>query len=237
MSPSSLESGPIRSSRPTESTAALGGISARPRRRAIATRAAVSGFSASALLVLLISTPQLASPASADATPVATLATAALDAIDVTAVLIAVAVLAAVALLRKLPYGIGVVIACTIGALVTGELAREFAGSSISSTGLPYGQLVATAGLLGAASMVASTAWRSVVLGLGTAATLAVAAAALITAAASIVGIASALLVVFVWWPACSIVMLYSPDAAAREARNPLDTAALAVQRKVGRFR
>ncbi|OZC93528.1 hypothetical protein CH294_17240 [Rhodococcus sp. 14-2483-1-1] len=237
MSPSSLESGPIQASRRTGSTAALGGISAHLRRRAIAARAAVSGFSATALLVLVISTPQVPSPASADTSPVAALATAALDAIDVTTVLIAVAVLAAVALLRKLPYGIGVVIACTIGAVVTGELAREFAGASVSSTALPYGQLVATAALLGAASMVASTAWRPVVLGLGSAATLAVAAAALITGAASIVGIASALLVVFVWWPACSIVMLYSPDAAAREARNPLDTAALAVQRKMGRFR
>ncbi|MCZ4522027.1 hypothetical protein O4220_26190 [Rhodococcus ruber] len=237
MSPSSLESGPIRRSHRTGSTAGLGGISAHPRRRAIVTRAAVSGLSASTLLVLLISTPQMASPASAEATPVAALAIAAIGAIDVTTVLIAVAVLAAVALLRKLPYGIGVVIACTIGSVVTGELAREFAESSVSSTGLPYGQLVATAALLGAASMVASSAWRPVVLGLGTAATLAVAAAALITGAASIVGIATALLVVFVWWPACSIVMLYSPDAAAREARNPLDTAAMAVQRKVGRFR
>ncbi|WP_143545288.1 hypothetical protein [Rhodococcus sp. 15-649-2-2] len=237
MSSSSLKSGPIRRSHRTGSTAARGVTSAHRRRRAIVTRATVSGLSAGALLALLISAPHMASPASADVAPVAALAIAALGAIDVTTVLIAVAVLAAVAVLRKLPYGIGVVIACTIGSVVTGELAREFAGSSVTPTGLPHGQLVATTALLGAASMVASSAWRPVVLGLGTTATLAVAAAALITGSASIVGIASALLVVFMWWPACSIVMLYSPDAAAREARNPLDTAAMAVQRKMGRFR
>ncbi|MBY4131516.1 hypothetical protein HQO83_24280 [Rhodococcus fascians] len=237
MSPSSLESGPINRFRRTDPTAALRGVSTLPRRRAIVTRAALSGLSAAALLMLLLSTPHVTPPASADATPLVALATVALGAIDVTTVLVAVAFLAAVALLRKLPYGIGVVIACTIGAVVTAELAREVIGSSVSSTELPYGQLVATAGLLAAASMVASTAWRPVVLGLGTVGTLAVAAAASITGAASIVGIASALLVVFVWWPACSIVMQYSPVAAARDARNPLDTAALAVQRKMGHTR
>lgn len=194
----------------------------------------MSGFSASALLILLISAPPEAARASTNATPIAALATTALDAIDVTSVLIAVAVLAAIALLRKLPYASGVVIACTIGAVITGELAGHFVGSSVPSTELPYGRLVATAALLAAASLVASTAWRPVVLGLGTAATSAVAAAALLTGATSVVGIASALSVVFTWWSACSIVMLYSPAAAAREARNPLDTAALAVQRKTG---
>lgn len=234
MSPSSLESGPIQQPRRTRTTAERGAVSRHPSRRAIVRRVALSGLSATALLMLLITAPHTSASASVDGTPLAALATVALDAIDVTSVLIAVAFLSAVALLRKLPYGIGVVLACTIGAVVTGELAREAAGPYVSSTELPYGQLVATAGLLAAASMVASAAWRPVVLGLGTVATLAVAAAASITGAASIVGIASALAVVLVWWPACSIVMQYSPVAAAREARNPLDTAALAVQRKMG---
>ncbi|MGV8872962.1 MAG: hypothetical protein ACOH2Q_10570 [Rhodococcus sp. (in: high G+C Gram-positive bacteria)] len=200
---------------------------------------ALSGCSAILLLVSLTSIPHVALPVSvsAGATPAAALTARALDMIDVTAVLTVVAVLSVVALLRKLPYGIGVVISSTIGAVVTAELAREVVGSTMSSTDLPYGQLVAVAAVLGAASMVASSTWRPVVHGLGTAATLAVAAAAMITGAASIAGIASAVLVVFVWWPACSIVMLYSPDAAAREARNPLDTAALAVQRTMGRTR
>ncbi|MFI8568895.1 hypothetical protein ACIGGF_20300 [Rhodococcus sp. NPDC078407] len=240
MSPSSLGNGPIRKSRrpenapATNSTPATEDTAAHPRRRAIATRAAVSALSACALLVLLMSAPRVAPPASTVELPVSALADTALAAIDVTTVLIAIAVLAVVALLRRLPYGIGVVIACTIGSVVSGELAREMAGSYVPSTGLPYGQLVAAGALLGAASMVAAPVWRPVVLGLGTVATLAVAAAASITGAASIVGIASALFVVSMWWPACSIVMLYSPVAAAREARNPLDTAAMAVQRKTG---
>jgi hypothetical protein len=33
------------------------------------------------------------------------------------------------------------------------------------------------------------------------------------------------------------VVMLFSPAAAAREARNPFDTAALVAQRRMGRFR
>ncbi|OZD08659.1 hypothetical protein CH275_04280 [Rhodococcus sp. 06-235-1A] len=226
----------MRRTRDTETTTVPGRSSARPRKNAIVARVAVSGSFAIALSVLLISAPHAPS-VPAEETPAVALAGVALDAIDVTTVLTAVAVLAVVALLRKLPYGIGVVIACTIGAVVTGELVRELAGSSVSPEDLPFGQLVAVGALLGAASMVASTSWRPVVLGLGTVATLAVAASALAVGSASIAGLAGALMVSFVWWPACSIVMLYSPEAAAREAHNPLDTAALAVQRKMGRSR
>ncbi|CCQ15786.1 Hypothetical membrane protein [Rhodococcus sp. AW25M09] len=187
--------------------------------------------------MLLLSAAHVEPFVSADATRASALAALALGAIDVTTVLTAVAVLSVVAVLRKLPYGIGAVIACTIGAVLTAELAREVFGSTMSSTDLPYGQLVAVVAVLGAASMVASTAWRPAVLGLGTVGVFAVAASALLVGSASIVGIVGALTVVFVWWPACSIVMLYSPDAADREARNPFDTAAMAVQRKMGRSR
>ncbi|MDV8025188.1 hypothetical protein [Rhodococcus sp. IEGM 1330] len=159
------------------------------------------------------------------------------DSIDVTTVLLMVAALTVVALLRSLPYGIGVVIACTVGAVVSTSLGRELAGSSITSTDLPNGQLVAAAALLGAASMVASTTWRPAVLGLGTVTTVVVALSAVVVESSSITGIVGAVLIASVWWSMCSIVMLYSPDAAAREARNPLDTAALAVQRTTGRSR
>ena len=237
----SLGSGPIQASRHAETDAETPAVSSsaptRPRRRAVVARSAVSAASAVLLLMVLMWAPQVAPSTSVESTPATALATHVLDAIDVTAVLIAVAALAVVALIRKLPFGIGVVIACTIGAVVSSALAREVLGASMPSADLPNGQLVAVASLLGAASMVASAAWRPVVLGLGTVATLAVAAAALFVGSASVTGIVSAASIVFVWWPACSIVMLYSPVAAAREARNPLDTAALAVQRKMGRSR
>ncbi|WP_206489488.1 hypothetical protein [Rhodococcus sp. KRD162] len=237
MSPPSLDSGPIRIpsglGKPTESAR----NQSSSRRRAVVTRMAVASCSASVLLVLLVSAPHRASPVRTDPSSATALAERALSAIDVTTVLIAVAALTIVAVLRKLPYGIGAVIACTIGAVVTGEVIREAVGLSLSSTDLPYGPLVAVAALLGAGSMVAGARWRPVVLGLGTVATFAVAAAAMFTGAASIIGVVGALSIAFVWWPACSIVMLYSADAAAREARNPLDTAAMAVQRKTGRTR
>ena len=237
MPPPSLDSGPIRASPAAETLAAPPGTTSRPRRRAVVARLAVSGASAVLLLIFLMWAPHVAPSTSGVSTTASALAAHVLDAIDVTAVLIAVAVLAVVALIRKLPFGIGVVIACTIGAVVTSALAREILGASMPSADLPNGQLVAVASLLAAASMVASTTWRPVILGLGTVATLAVAAAALIVGSASVTGIVSAASIVFVWWPVCSIVMLYSPVAAAREARNPLDTAALAAQRKMGRSR
>ncbi|WP_141217044.1 MULTISPECIES: hypothetical protein [unclassified Rhodococcus (in: high G+C Gram-positive bacteria)] len=237
MPPPSLDSGPIRASPDAETPAVPSTTSSRPRRRAVAVRSAVSGASAVLLLIFLMWAPHAAPSTFGESMPGSALAAHVLDAIDVTAVLIAVAALAVVALIRKLPFGIGVVIACTIGAVVTSALAREIMGATTASADLPSGQLVAVASLLGAASMVASAAWRPVILGLGTVATLAVAAAALIVGSASITGIVSAASIVFVWWPACSIVMLFSPDAAAREARNPLDTAALAVRRKTGRSR
>lgn len=237
MPPSSLDSGPIRASPDARTPAVPPGTTSRPRPRAVVARSAASGASAVLLLILLAWAPRVPPSTFGESTPASALAAHVLGAIDVTAVLTAVAVLAVVALIRKLPFGIGVVIACTIGAVVTGALVREVLGASMPSVDLPSGQLVAVASLLAAASMVASTTWRPVILGLGTVATLAVAAAALIVGSASITGIVSAASIVFVWWPACSVVMLYSPSAAAREARNPLDTAALAVQRKMGRSR
>lgn len=237
MPPPSLDSGPIRASTDAKTTALPSSTSSRRRRRAVIARSAVSGASAVLLLIFLMRAPHIATTTSWESTPAAALAAHLLDAIDVTAMLIAVAALAVVALIRKLPYGIGVVIACTVGAVVTSAIAREIMGASMPSADLPSGQLVAVASLLGAASMVASAAWRPVILGLGTVATLAVAAAALVIGSASVTGIVSAASIVFVWWPACSIVMLFSPDAAAREARNPIDTAALAVRRKTGRSR
>ena len=237
MPPPSLDSGPIRASPDAETPAVPSSATARPRRRAVIIRMAVSGASAVLSLIFLMWVPHVSPSMSGESTPASALAARVLDAIDVTSVLIAVAVLAVVALIRKLPFGIGVVIACTTGAVVPRARAREILAASMPSADLPNGQLVAVASLLGSASMVASTAWRPVILGLGTVATLAVAAAALIVGSASVTGIVAGASIVFVWWPACSIVMLYSPDAAAREARNPLDTAALAVQRKMGRSR
>ncbi|MCJ0980452.1 hypothetical protein MTX35_22330 [Rhodococcus sp. ARC_M12] len=238
MPPPNLDSGPIRRSLDAGYPATPSDTSSRARRRAVMTRLAVSG----AFAVLLLLWPMWASPhvsavLSEESNPATALASRVLDAIDVTAVLTVVAALAVVAVMRKLPFGIGVVIACTVGAMVTTALVRQTMGATMQPADLPSGQLAAAASLLGAASMVASTTWRPVVLGLGTVATLAVAAAALIVGSASITGIVGAASIAFLWWPACSIVMLYSPDAAAREARNPLDTAALAVQRKLGRSR
>ncbi len=203
----------------------------------MATRLGLAGTAAVLLAILLTWAPHMPAPVFVESGPAAAVAAIALGAIDATAVLTAVAALAVVALLRTLPYGIGAVITCTIGALVTSALTREFLGTAMPSVDLPSGQLVAVVSLLGAASMVVSVSWRPVVLGLGTIAVLAVAAAAVLVGSASIVGIVGAVAIALVWWPACSIVMLFSPAAAAREAANPLDTAGLAVQRRMGRSR
>lgn len=230
----SLDSGPIRSPRGAGNESRSANTSERAHRRAIRTRLTVSGLCAALLSVLLMWVPNMAPVWPVSTSPAAALASRALSTIDVTAVLTALTV---VALVRKLPYGIGVVIACVVGAEVTTALVRHLAASSTTATGLPSGQLVAVTALLGAASMVASATWRPMILGLGTVAALAVGVAQLAVGSVSPVGIVSALLITGVWWPACSVVMLFSPAAAAREARNPFDTAALVAQRRMGRFR
>lgn len=233
----SLDSGPIRSPRGAGNESRSANTSERAHRRAIRTRLTVSGLCAALLSVLLMWVPNMAPVWPVSTSPAAALASRALSTIDVTAVLTVLAALTVVALVRKLPYGIGVVIACVVGAEVTTALVRHLAASSTTATDLPSGQLVAVTALLGAASMVASATWRPMILGLGTVAALAVGAAQLVVGSVSPVGIVSALLITGMWWPACSVVMLFSPAAAAREARNPFDTAALVAQRRMGRFR
>lgn len=237
MSSASVDSGRIRASPVSAATAK--DCEHGSRRKPIVVRSVLSVASAILLLVSLTlpthSEPWGSAPSnSAASTSVTGPADLLLAAIDVTTVLIAVAVLAVVALLRKLPYGIGVVIACASGSVVSSAFIRMLAGTAQTSPALPSGQVVAVASLLGAASMVASSAWRPAVLGLGSVATLTVAAAALVADTVSITGVAASILVAFVWWPACSVVMLYSSAASAREARNPFDTAALAAQRRMG---
>lgn len=231
--PPSLHSGPVHA---TSDTTRLPHHAGR-RRRAVVVRVAVSGICAATLPMLSAWSTHAPDVRPTESTRAAALASRALDAIDPTSVLIVVAALAVVALVRQLPYGVGVVIGCTIGALLTDAVVRHVVGTSIPTADLPSGHVVAAASLLGAASMVVSARWRPVTLGVGTVVTSSVAAATLIVGSASIIGVMGAASIAFAWWSACSVAMLYSPAAAARDARNPFDTAALAVRRRTGRSR
>lgn len=151
----------------------------------------------------------------------------------ITQVLLAVAALTLVAVARRLPYGIGAVITLVVGASLTTAAVRTWADGWVPSSALPNGYVAACAALVGAATLVAAPRFLPMVWGLGGVAVLAVAAAAVVGGSATVVGIATTLLIVVGWWAGSSAVMLFSPVAAEREAQNPLDTAALALRRRM----
>ncbi|MBY6366416.1 hypothetical protein [Rhodococcoides corynebacterioides] len=163
--------------------------------------------------------------------PVAGGASRLLSVIDVTSVLVVVAALTVVSIVRTLPYGIGAVLMLCPGAPLTAAAARSWLPDSVLASAHPDGRIVAVASLVAAASLVVSPRVRPAVLGLGLAATVAVAAAAVVTAAASVVGVLGALAVTGTWWALAAVVMAHSPIAARREHKNPLDTAALKLRR------
>ncbi len=153
-----------------------------------------------------------------------------LRAFGITPVLCAVAALTMVAMIRELPYGIGAVTTLTVGASLTTAAARTWADGWVPTSALPNGYVTASLSLICAATLVASAKFLPVVWGLGTVAAATVAAAAVLGGSATVIGIATTLLIVAAWWAWSSAVMLYSPVAAEREARNPLDTAAMALR-------
>lgn len=148
-----------------------------------------------------------------------------------TQVLLAVAALTVVALIRKLPYGIGAVITLVVGASITTAAVRTWADGWVPASALPNGYVTACAALVCAATLVAAPRFLPMVWGLGVVGALTVAAAAVVGGSATVVGIATTLLIVAGWWAGACAVMLYSPIAAEREAQNPFDTAALALRR------
>lgn len=155
--------------------------------------------------------------------------------IDITGVLVVVAALTVVALIRGLPYGIGVVITVSIGAVLTTALVRHWADGWVPTSALPSGQVTAVLAVVGCASLVVAPRFLPMVGGLGAVAVGITGVAAVITGSVTIVGVLAAVLVSAVWWAGGSAVMQFSPQASEREARNPFDTAALAVQRRMGR--
>ncbi|MET0198580.1 hypothetical protein CH289_16595 [Rhodococcus sp. RS1C4] len=158
-------------------------------------------------------------------------ANALLEAFGVTPVLVAVAGLTVVSLIRKLPYGIGAVIALVLGASLTTAAVRSWADGWVPASALPNGYVTACASLVCAATLVASARFLPMVWGLGAVAVATVSAAAVIGGSATVVGIVTTVAIVTAWWAGSSAVMLYSPVAAEREAQNPFDTAALALRR------
>lgn len=205
-------------------------IGVRPRLLA----SAISGAALLVVLALLRSGGLAVSSAPVVDDRIVDLAAAVLSGLDITVVLTAVAALTVVPMVRQLPYGIGVVIACTVGSALTAALIGTWGAASIPAAGLPNVTVTAVTGFVGAAWSVAAPRCRPATLGLGAVVVATVAGCTVVTGAAVPAGVSGALLVAACWWSACSIVMLRSPVAAAREARNPLDTAAIAVRRKLG---
>lgn len=206
------------------------------RRRGTTVRAIAAGAAALMLLTILVVLPTLGFTyphSRVVVTELVSLSEKVLQAFGITPVLISVAALTVVALIRKLHYGIGAVITLTIGASLTTAAVRTWAAGWVPASALPNGYVTACAALMCAATLVAATRHLPIVWGLGTVTVLAVGAAAVISGAATIIGVTTTLLIVAGWWAAASAVMLYSPVAAQREARNPLDTAAMAVQRRL----
>lgn len=152
---------------------------------------------------------------------------AALSAFGLTPVLLAVAGLTVVALVRALPYGIGAVITLVVGASLTTAAVRAWADGLVPASALPNGNVTACMALICAATLVASRAFLPMVWGLGTVAAATVSTGAVLGGSATVVGIFTTAAIVAAWWAGSSAVMLYSPVAAEREARNPLDTAAM----------
>lgn len=153
-----------------------------------------------------------------------------LQAFGITPVLLAVAALTVVALIRKLPYGIGAVITLVVGASLTTAGVRAWANGWVPASALPNGYVTAAIALVCATTLVAAPRFLPMVGGLGTVGAVTVSAAAIVGGSTTIVGVLTTALIVLGWWAGSSAVMVYSPVAAEREASNPFDTAAMALR-------
>ncbi|MBY6687382.1 hypothetical protein HQ305_17630 [Rhodococcus sp. BP-149] len=196
---------------------------------------ALTGVSAAALVVLYAVLPLLGvryPPASVALEALYAPADTVLDVIDVTTVLVVVAALTVVAVVRKLPYGIGAILMLCLGSTLTAAAGSAWLSDHIATSALPDGRVVAASSVIASGALVVPGRLRPVVLGLGSALVAGVALAAVVTVGATGIGIVGALLVTGMWWGAAGVVMAHSPVAAAREAKNPLDTAALMLRRR-----
>lgn len=205
------------------------------RRRASFRRIGVVGAAVAGLILILVVLPVLGVtyPHSRAIVPALSAPSEkVLEFFGITPVLVAVAALTMVAVVRKLPYGIGAVIGAVVGASLTTAAVRTWADGLVPTSALPNGYVTAALVLLSAATLVSSPRYLPMVWGLGTVGAVTVAAAAILGGSASVVGILTTMLIVFAAWAAAAAVMVYSPAAAQREAANPLDTAAMALRRR-----
>ncbi|MCQ4122023.1 hypothetical protein [Rhodococcus tibetensis] len=195
-------------------------------------RRSVHRLAVSAAGTVLLCALYLVKPASTALTfpePLRSVADQVISTIDVTSVLVATVVLAVVAMLRKLSYGIGAVLALCLGANLTSAAVRAWAADAPSVL-LPSGHVVAAAALYGSAILVSAPRFRPVIAGLGFALILGVAGASALVDPISVYGLVASLVVSSIWWALASTLMLYSPVAAKREELRP-DTAAMAFSR------
>jgi hypothetical protein len=206
------------------------------RRRRILARAIAVGAAMVGLAVLLVILPLAGVDYPHSRTVVPSLAgpsDSLLTAFGITPVLVAVAALTVVALIRKLPYGIGAVITLVVGASLTTAGVRAWAAGWVPASALPNGYITAAVALVCATTLVASTKFLPMVWGLGGVGAATVCAAAVVGGATSVVGVVTTVLIVVGWWAGSSGVMVYSPVAAEREKQNPFDTAALAFRKRM----
>ncbi|MFZ2178674.1 MAG: hypothetical protein WAW17_32520, partial [Rhodococcus sp. (in: high G+C Gram-positive bacteria)] len=130
----------------------------------------------------------------------------AIAAIDVTTVLAATVVLAVVAMMRTLSYGIGAVLTLCLGANLSNAAIQVWAADTPSAL-LPSGHLVAVVALYGSAILVAAPRFRPVVAGLGFALVLGVAGAAAVVEPIGVYGLAASVVVAAIWWAVASALM------------------------------
>jgi hypothetical protein len=195
-------------------------------------RRSVHRLALSAAGVVLLCALYLAKPASTALSfpePLRSIADQVINVVDVNSVLVATVVLAVVATVRKLSYGMGAILLLCLGANLTSAAVRAWA-SDAPTVLLPSGHVVAVAALYGSAILVSAPRFRPVVAGLGFALILGVAGAAALVEPISVYGLVASLVVASIWWALASILMLYSPVAAEREALRP-DTAAIVFSR------
>ncbi|NRI67753.1 hypothetical protein FEZ60_19730 [Rhodococcus sp. MS16] len=149
--------------------------------------------------------------------------------VDVTAVLTATAALAAVSMIRTLPYGIGAILMLGVGANLTSAALGSWLTDAPTAL-LPSGHVVAAAALYGSAVLISAPRWRPVIVGLGISGVAAVAVSVVATEMSGIFGVVAGLLIAAAWGCVAAILMEHSPVAAKREAARP-DTAAIAFSR------
>ncbi|NLG56084.1 MAG: hypothetical protein GX542_10650 [Rhodococcus sp.] len=187
-------------------------------------------FAATVLAALV--TLYILEPTSASISPseeIRSLAAPIAEAIDLTLVLAATVVLAIVAMVRHLPYGVAAVLIVSIGANLTSGLA----GSWLPNTPLdllPNGHIVAAVALYGSALLVCAPRFQPALIGLGFTSVVAITAAAVVAEPTSIYGALASIGVGLMWWALGSALMQFSPIAAERESRRA-DTAAIALSR------